>query len=275
MLAIPIKNIFWFFLNPFIIIELTGNLHFEGVMLFFLLWALYLLLRHKWLLSAVVFALSISVKLLPLLFLPMFFHYFRKTSRLGLKRLLKFYGITALVCLFSFLPFLTSGVMNNYLATTALWFQKFEFNASIYYLVRWLGFQVKGYNIIGTSGMVLGMVVVMAVLIIAWIIWKREKTAGAELKLQINGLLWGILIYYFLATTIHPWYLGLPLILCIFTRFRFPFVWVLAAYLSYSAYSVYPAEENLWLVALEYLLVFGFLAYEVIPQLKRKSSFPS
>ena len=40
-LNLPIKNIFWYVLNPFIIIEMTGNLHFESVMLFFLVWALY------------------------------------------------------------------------------------------------------------------------------------------------------------------------------------------------------------------------------------------
>lgn len=47
-LKIPVSNIFWFILNPFIIIELTGNLHFEGVMVFFLVWSLYVLHQNKW-----------------------------------------------------------------------------------------------------------------------------------------------------------------------------------------------------------------------------------
>ena len=39
-------------LNPLIIIEITGNLHYEGAMVFFLLLALWLLVRHKWIHSA-------------------------------------------------------------------------------------------------------------------------------------------------------------------------------------------------------------------------------
>src|SRR5690606_3777187 len=57
---------YWYFLNPFICIELTGNLHFEGVMLFFFILSVYLLLERKWIGSSVAIALSIATKLIPL-----------------------------------------------------------------------------------------------------------------------------------------------------------------------------------------------------------------
>ena len=70
LLKLPSKYIFLYILNPFIILELTGNLHFEGLMIFFLAIAIYYLLKNKWLYSAVAFAVSVSVKLVPLLFAP-------------------------------------------------------------------------------------------------------------------------------------------------------------------------------------------------------------
>ena len=61
-LKLPIKNIFWYILNPFIIIEMTGNLHFEPVMLFFLIFALYKLTQQKWMIAAILLGCSVSIK---------------------------------------------------------------------------------------------------------------------------------------------------------------------------------------------------------------------
>ena len=80
-LNMPIHHIFLYALNPFIIIELTGNLHFEAVMLFLLVWSLYLLLQKKWIWSAFIFGLSVSVKLIPLLFIPLFYQWFTKDGK--------------------------------------------------------------------------------------------------------------------------------------------------------------------------------------------------
>ena len=109
-LHLPIKNIFWYALNPFIIIEMTGNLHFEPLMLFFLIWSLYKLSQQKWVWAAILLACSVSVKLIPLLFLPLFFQWFVKkpinTKEVnGFIRLLLFYSAVFLTILILFLPF--------------------------------------------------------------------------------------------------------------------------------------------------------------------------
>src|SRR5690606_10877791 len=181
-LNLPIKNIFWYFLNPFIIIELSGNLHFEGVMLFFFVWGLFLLFNGKWFWTAVLIGISISVKLIPLLFLPLFLKYFISNAtsaplsdrKLNWPKLLKFYCIIGITILMTFLPFLSSEFIQNFSATIALWFQNFEFNGSVYYLIRWLGFQVVGWNIIETVGKILPVLVFLFVLGIAFFRKNKE-----------------------------------------------------------------------------------------------------
>lgn len=289
-LNIPAYNIFWYILNPFIIIELTGNLHFEGVMIFFLIWSLYLLHSGKWQWAAVVLALSISVKLIPLIFLPLFFQWFtsatlsagtsatlskqdvivrsgRRDNLLkwipafaGMTRLIGFYTIVLITTIVLFLPFYSSEFINNYTQTVGLWFQNFEFNASIYYVARAIGYLFRGYNEIAIIGKVTPIIVVIFVIIITF--FRKNKTT-IEL---ITAMLLVLSFYYFTTTTVHPWYLSTLLILSVFTKYKFPLVWSFIIILSYLAYinlNKADKSENLWVIGLEYITVYGVLIWEV------------
>ncbi|NNC50985.1 MAG: mannosyltransferase [Flaviramulus sp.] len=254
-LSLPAHHIFWYILNPFIIIELTGNLHFEGLMIFFLVWGLYLLHINKWKYSAVVFALSVSVKLIPLMFLPLLF------QKLGWKKSIGFYTITGLVNLLLFLPFYSTEFVQNYTNTVALWFQNFEFNASLYYIAREVGYTFRGRNEIAIIGSYIPKLVIIFVLILTFL--RKNKTT----KQLITAMLLVLTFYYFTATTIHPWYVATLLLLSVFTKYKFPLVWSFVIILSYLAYlNVNKADkaENLWIIALEYAIVYGVFFWEVL-----------
>ena len=258
-LNLPARNIFLYFLNPLIIIECTGNLHYESAMLFFLVAAFYLLHKGKWFWAAVLFALSISTKLIPLIFLPLFYHYFvdKGLFSKGFWKLKKFFWVIIGVVVLTFLPFVSGEFLQNFGKTISLWFQDFEFNASVFYIIRWIGFEVNGWDPIQTVGKILPLVVVAFVLIMAF--FRRNK----NMKQLLTASLFVIGFYLLLATTVHPWYAATPLILSVFTKYRFVFVWSALVMLSYSAYTASGFDENLWLVAIQYSVVILFLLWEL------------
>ncbi|NOX46037.1 MAG: DUF2029 domain-containing protein [Chlorobi bacterium] len=251
-LDLPQSNILLYTLNPFIIIEMTGNLHFEGLTVFFLVFSLYLLLREKQKLSAVMLALSASVKLIPLLFLPFFM------KKLGQWNSIKYYLIVGMVSILLFLPFLSMDLVENFMSSIDLYFRKFEFNASFYYLFREIGFHLKGWNIIQKLGPILGLASLIVILLLTFIP-KNERP-----RQMMVSMLMAISVYYFFSTTVHPWYIALPLIISVFTHYRFVVLWSLLVMLSYYAYGNSGFKESMWLVGGEYLLLYGFLGYELI-----------
>ena len=259
-LKMPVHNIFWYALNPFIIIELTGNLHFEPVMLFFFIWAIYLLIKNKWIWSAILIACSIAVKLIPFLFLPIFFQWFikKETSlKNELLKLLLFYSIVLITTLLFFLPFYSPTLIENYSNSVGLWFRNFEFNASFYYIIREIGYLFRGYNEIAIIGKISP---ILTIIFVGCITFFRKNTTPKQL---ITAFLFGLSFYYFTTTTMHPWYLSTLILLAVFTKYRFPIIWSLVIIFSYSAYSNEIYRENLFLVSLEYITVYGYLIWEL------------
>lgn len=250
-LNLPQSNILLYALNPFIIIELTVNLHFEGITIFFLIIAIFFILKNNLLKSAIWLSLSISIKLIPLIILPVFLR------KLGQRGILKYSLIVLLITVILFLPFLSPELITNFISSIYLYFRKFEFNASIYYIIRWIGYQTIGWNIIEKVGPLLGLTVFFIVIMLS-IIRKNELP-----KRMMETMLFAVVIYYFLSTTVHPWYIAVPLILSVFTRYRFMIVWSFTIMLSYFAYGNDSFQENYWLVFIEYTAVIGFLIFEV------------
>jgi len=263
-LGLPIKNMFWFVLNPLVILELTGNLHFEGLMLFLLVVSIYLMLQFKWIASALFFGLSVATKLLPLVLLPMFYGFFSKknttASFFSIQKLVQFSAYALLSIFFFALTFLglaDKDFISHFGSSIALWFGTFEFNASFYYLFRYIGFQLVGWNTIGTLSKILPM------LIFLFILWLSFFSHSKGKKGIFVALLFGVSFYFFFSTTVHPWYVATPLLLAVFTNYKYTVVWSFMVMLSYAAYQQEVYFENLWLVAIEYIVVFGYLAYEI------------
>ncbi len=253
-LNLPPHLIFWYFLNPLIIIELTGNLHFEGVMLFLFAWSLYLLSKNKWQLAGVIYALSISIKLVPLLFLPLFFKYF------NLKKSILFYCIVGITSLLLVAPFYTSEFISNYSETVGLWFSNFEFNASIYNIIKTTAityFNGKPWEIVKAYGKITPYATIIIVIIFTFL-RKNEK-----LTTLISSMFWVLTIYYFISTTVHPWYVIFLVFLTVFTKYRFALIWSGFIILSYYAYSNANYIEHLGILALEYTLVISYMIYEL------------
>jgi len=245
--------IFWYFLNPLVIIELTGNLHFEGVMLCFFIASLYFLSIKKWMLAAVIYALSISVKLVPLIFLPLFL------KHLGFRKSVLFYIVVGITSLTLLAPFLTSQFISNYTDTINLWFSNFEFNSGLYNAIKQIALKLeaKPWELIKTYGKITPYIIVTLVVLFTFL------RNNQKLAVLITSMLWILTAYYLLATTVHPWYIVFLVLLTIFTKYRFSLVWSLVVILSYYAYSQINFKEHLGLLSIEYIVVYGFIIFEL------------
>jgi alpha-1,6-mannosyltransferase len=252
---LPIKNVILYALNPLVIIELTGNLHFEALMIFFLLASYWFLVRNQLVVSALFFSLAICTKLLPIIFLPLLI------VRLGWKRVSIYYACVFVFTLLFLLPLLNWEIVSGFRESIGYYFKKFEFNASIYYLVREWGFWKYGYNIIQTVGWKLALYATAAIfLFIGWDAWKVWKEK-AQHTIWFTYLIL-LTIYFLFSTVVHPWYVCSLVAFSAFTPSRYVVVWSALIMMTYAGYSMDGYNESLLLVAVEYVLVVIFALAE-------------
>jgi alpha-1,6-mannosyltransferase len=240
--GIAARNVLLYALHPLVILELVGNLHAEGIMVCFLAATWYYLLQQKWAATAIFFSLSVATKLLPLLFFPLLFTYFKGADRY------RFVAATAVASLVLFAPLLLPQIVANIASSLGLYYHQFEFNASVYMILKEIQQYIWGI----TAPRVVGSLLLFPTIILAlYYFVKSYKKGGSDITQPALML---FCMYLVCSATVHPWYVILPLFLGIFTNYRFPALWGMMVFFTYIHYS----EQAHWepvVIALEYLLV--------------------
>jgi hypothetical protein len=102
----------------------------------------------------------------------------------------------------------------------------------------------------------LSLTVAILVFILALLVNEKEFT-----HLPQNILL-SFTIFYLCSTTVHPWYITSMVAFCALTQFRYAIVWSGLIFLTYLNYGNEPFYEHIWIVVLEYVVLFGWMIYE-------------
>lgn len=250
--------VLWFALNPLLVVEGMGNLHYEPIAISFILLSFLFVKKHSYVLGGLALSAACLVKMHPLILLPLLFLAVAHTN--STKKALTFacFAIIPTVAAFA----LSFGeTVFSIRHSIELYFNSFEFNASVYYLLRELGYAIYGYNTIATLGPALGITAASGILVLAW---HYRKSTWHKM---MEGSAWIYFCFLLLSTTVHPWYTLIPFSLALWSPYRMTFaVWTGLVVLSYSHYHHHVYEPDFYLIAIEYLGLAAVLIWQFSTQ---------
>ena len=255
---------FVYAMNPLAIVEICGNVHFEGAAIFFLVLCLYFFEKFlfqvknsepeqlsKLTASVAALSLAIASKLIPLMYAPILL-------RATFPRFWPwFLGLLGIFIGFLFFPLFHIEAFEANQASIGLYFQSFEFNASIYYILRYFGTIYYGYNPIQMLGPLLGLCTL--VLILFLFLKPRRRFFHNTSFVDVPKNLFIISFFYLIcSTTIHPWYVLLPFLFSIFTKNNIILVWTYLVCLSYFRYEIGQKSDVSFIICIEYTILLLF-----------------
>lgn len=236
--------------NPLVIIELLGNVHFEGATIYFMLLGIWYLHRNKKI-AGFIYALGVGVKLIPLIALPLFF------KRISTRKFILFLSLILGITLLMFLPFANVNLNSTFGDGIRLYFNKFEFNGSIYYLERFIGEKTVGFNAIQIIGIINSTIIFTLIVLIALFSKKRL------LKQIFPYILFALSIFYLFSSIVHPWYIVYVLIFALLSGYYYGIAWSILTFISYYSYQQNDVIEPIWLTTFSYFIVFVIAIFEL------------
>jgi hypothetical protein len=164
--------------HPLLAIEVAGSGHVDIVGVLLLLISAVALLRRWRVVAAVSFGLAVSVKLLPIILLPLYWKRIRARDA----------ALAAIVVVLLYLPFLSHGRIP--VGSLGAYVQRFRFNDPVFATLER----------VTTPQLVAGMAVLVGLLTA---IWMRRKFTEAS----SDAFAWPMAASLFCAPVVYPWYL--------------------------------------------------------------------
>lgn len=251
LLKKPISGIWLYAFNPLVIIELTGNLHFEGLVLTGILGLVYFWLKKRHGFAALGWSFAIGIKLTPLILGPLLL--------VGLKRnkVFSFFIFSSVFISIFLFPLIFSNGFQKFWQSFRLFQSTFEFNASLYYLTIWISRFFIDYNPIAYVGPILSFVAFVSIIFFSLVYKARDNE-----KLCL-GIMYVYLIYLLFQNVVHPWYIIPAFGISVLTASRIFLVWTGLVFLSYYTYSNENFDESGVLLLVEYGILFVFILKEI------------
>lgn len=243
-------GIYW--LHPLIIIELTGNLHMEGMAITFILLAIYFAWKNKWVSYAFMAALAIMTKLTPLFLLGAMYRQF------DFKKWFLSSALALVVTFALFFLILDLDGLVNFKSSFGLYFAWFSFNSGFFYGIRDFVHLISGADISATLSLFFPFI---TMLLFSYIIFLRKLDAVTTLLLLFTT-------YFFFSPIVHPWYITVLIPLGILSRKIFPLVWSILIFGTYIAYGS-GFVQPIWWIYLEYLVIL----YLVFKEFAKKENW--
>jgi len=240
-------RVFVYAWNPLVIFEIGYSGHLEGVTVFFMVLAFYLNGINKKIPAVIALAFSSAIKLYPAFLLPALLNRGERTK-----------GVITFVISFLllYLPFFTvgnkiAGFLPNYFKNPYE-----SFNLGLKYLVMRL-FPSLNYFL-------LSQIFILVLVATGLFYFLKEKQK--EQVIRCGFILIGMLIVL-MPASLHPWYV---IILIPFLTFFPSFAWLIftcAVALSYIKYTTPMGIMPVWVLLVEYVPLFAFLAISYVYQL--------
>lgn len=226
--------------NPVVLLETAGQAHTESAALLALILVLFLARRGYGGGASIFLAIAGCIKLLPFLFFPFLW------GRFGWRSVWP--GAIAAVVLA--LPFTAPYVISNVVGSLDLYARFFEFNAGPYYGIKAVMQWITGDDWSKQLGPFLRFVFLVS-LPVLYFVSMRRLWPLAKAMLITTGL------YLVLATTVHPWYLLIPLFLVASLQ-AYGWQWVWLGICSAGTYLLY-VDGPYWI-----FVIAGWLGWGII-----------